>query len=113
TLTCTRSDALAAAASYPVITIVVDVSPTAPGSVINSAAVSGGGESNTANNTASDPTTIGAAPPIISLQKGVSPAGTQAPGTDLTYSIVYTNLGGQPATSVIIADPNAQAPDPL
>jgi len=58
TLTCTRTDALAAAASYPVITLTVNVSSTAASSVTNTATVSGGGETNTANDSASDVTTI-------------------------------------------------------
>ena len=58
TLTCTRSDALAAGASYPAVTVTVNVASTAPASVTNQATVSGGGETNTANNSASDPTAI-------------------------------------------------------
>jgi hypothetical protein len=54
TLTCTRSDALAGASSYPAITLTVTVSSTAGSSVTNSAAVSGGGDTNPANNTATD-----------------------------------------------------------
>jgi len=57
-LTCTRSNALAAGTAYPVITLNVNVATNAPASVTNTATVSGGGETNTANNTASDPTTI-------------------------------------------------------
>ncbi len=107
TLTCTRSDALAASASYPVITVTVNVSLSAPASVTNSATVSGGGESNVSNNTANDLTTINAAaPPSVGLVKSVSPGGTQNPGTDLLYTIVYTNTGGQPANSFLIIDPN-------
>ena len=49
--------ALAAAASYPVITLTVNVATTAPASVTNTANVSGGGEANTANNSANDVTT--------------------------------------------------------
>jgi uncharacterized repeat protein (TIGR01451 family) len=114
TLTCTRSDVLAAGLSYPTITLTVDVALTAPGSVTNSATVSGGGESNATNNTANDPTTINAAPPPnILLQKSVSPNGPQPPGTDLTYTIVYTNNGGQPATTFILVDPNVGNADPL
>jgi uncharacterized repeat protein (TIGR01451 family) len=60
-LTCTRSDALAAGAAYPPITVTVNVAADAPASVTNIVAVSGGGETNTANNTAGDPTTINAA----------------------------------------------------
>lgn len=57
TLTCTRGDALAEVTSYPVITITVDVAVGAPGGVTNTVTVSGGGETNTANDTASDFTT--------------------------------------------------------
>jgi hypothetical protein len=57
-ITCTRSDALAAGVSYPAINATVNVSSTAPVSVINTAAVSGGGETNTANDQATDATTI-------------------------------------------------------
>jgi uncharacterized repeat protein (TIGR01451 family) len=107
TLTCTRSDALAAGSSYPVITLTVNVSLAAPASVTNTATVSGGGESNASNNSANDLTTINAAaPPSVSLVKSVSPGGTQLPGTDLLYTIVYTNTGGQPANNLIIVDPN-------
>jgi CSLREA domain-containing protein len=55
---CSRSDALAAGNSYPPVTLTVNVAPDAPASVTNTATISGGGEVNTANNTASDVTTI-------------------------------------------------------
>jgi sugar lactone lactonase YvrE len=58
TLTCSRSDVLNAGSSEPAIIVTVNVSQTAPGSVTNLATVSGGGEPSTANNQASDPTTI-------------------------------------------------------
>jgi uncharacterized repeat protein (TIGR01451 family) len=107
TLTCTRSDALAAGSSYPVITLTVNVALSAPASVTNVASISGGGQSNTTNDTASDPTTINAAaPPSVSLVKSVSPGGPQIPGTDLLYTVVYANTGGQPANNLIIVDPN-------
>ncbi len=57
-LTCTRTDALPAGASFPLITVTVAVASNAPNSVTNIATVSGGGDANAANNTASDPTTI-------------------------------------------------------
>ena len=55
TLTCTRSDALGAGASYLAITVTVNVASNATASLTNQASVSGGGSA-TAN--ASDPTTI-------------------------------------------------------
>ena len=55
---CTRTDVLAAGASYPAITLTVNVAANAPVAVTNTANVAGGGETNTGNNTAADPTTI-------------------------------------------------------
>jgi hypothetical protein len=53
TLACTRSDSLAAGASYPAIRIVVNVSGSLVGNVTDNATVSGGGDQNTSNNSAS------------------------------------------------------------
>jgi uncharacterized repeat protein (TIGR01451 family) len=61
-LSCNRSDALANGASYPPITLTTSVAVNAPTSLINSATVSGGGEVNTANDTATDTTTINQLP---------------------------------------------------
>ena len=58
TVSCTRSDVLAAGASYPVIRVTVTVLSSAANAVTNVATVSGGGETNAANDTASDPTNI-------------------------------------------------------
>ena len=63
TVTCTRSDTLPASGFYPPITVTVNVASDAPGSVTNSATVSGGGQIYTADDTSSDPTTIAASPP--------------------------------------------------
>ena len=59
TLTCQRHDVLAPGAAWPPITLYVNVAANAPGSVTNTATVSGGGS---VTNTTSDPTTIGPAP---------------------------------------------------
>jgi uncharacterized repeat protein (TIGR01451 family) len=61
TLTCTRADVLAAGGSYPAITLTVNVPNNIQANVTNTATVSGGGELNTANNTATDSTHIGVA----------------------------------------------------
>ncbi len=57
-LTCTRNDALAATASYPDITLTVDVAANAPPSVDNTATVSGGGDIVPGNNSDTDQTNI-------------------------------------------------------
>ncbi|HEX4138655.1 MAG TPA: FG-GAP-like repeat-containing protein [Bryobacteraceae bacterium] len=58
TVACSRSDALAASGSYPPINVAVNVTLAAPLSVTNTATASGGGETNTSNDVASDVTQI-------------------------------------------------------
>ena len=54
TLVCERSDSLAGQASYPVITITVSIASGLTGNVTGTATVSGGGDQNPANNTATN-----------------------------------------------------------
>jgi hypothetical protein len=60
TLTCTRSDALVPDASFPPITVTVNVATNAPASVTNFTAVSDGGDGDPTDKTVSDATTINA-----------------------------------------------------
>jgi uncharacterized repeat protein (TIGR01451 family) len=102
TLTCTRNDfALTPGSNYPFITVTVDVSPTAPASVTNTATVSGGGDSNTNNNVAQDVTIIGAPPtPDVTISK--SHTGNFVQGQiGATYSITVLNVGTGPTTSAV------------
>src|SRR2546423_88485 len=93
TLTCTRSDALAAGASYAAITVTVDVATSAPTSVSNSATVSGGGEMNTANDTATDPTVISpAGAPDLTITKTHAGNFTQGQ-TGASYALTASNTG--------------------
>ena len=93
TLTCTRADPLAAGAAYPPITVTVSVLANAATSVTNVATVGGGGESNVANNIASDPTTIlPAAAPAASTWVAT------AVGTGSATLNGTVNPDGQPAT---------------
>jgi uncharacterized repeat protein (TIGR01451 family) len=90
---CNRSDALAAAASYPALTLTVNVAANAPATVTNTATVSGGGETNTSNDTASDATPIAAAS-VSDLTITNSHTGNFSPGqTGATYTITVTNSG--------------------
>jgi hypothetical protein len=57
---CTRNDALAEGAAYPAIMVVASVAQSAGSSLTNQATVSGGGDTNAANNTASDLTAVAA-----------------------------------------------------
>jgi uncharacterized repeat protein (TIGR01451 family) len=56
TVTCTQSGSIGAEASAPDITLTVN--PGAAGDVTNTVTVAGGGETDTSNNTASDPTRV-------------------------------------------------------
>jgi Salmonella virulence plasmid 65kDa B protein/Insecticide toxin TcdB middle/N-terminal region/FG-GAP-like repeat/Domain of unknown function DUF11 len=64
---CTRSDVLAAGASYPAITLTMNVALNAPSPVTNVVTVSGGGEVNTSNDSYSDPTTITTSSGVVRL----------------------------------------------
>ena len=76
---CTRSDALAPQASYPGITVTASVGAgVQPGTVTNAAGVSGGGDSNPGNNTASDPTIITAPPPVGASDLAITKCTAQA-----------------------------------
>ena len=99
TLTCTRSDALAAVSSYPVITLTVDVASNAAASLTNTATVSGGGETNTANDTANDVTSVNT-PPDLTVAKSHTGNFTQGQ-TGATYTITVTNSGGTPTSGTV------------
>ena len=67
-LTCTRSDQLDANARYPAVMLTVNVALTAsPATLTNSATVSGGGEQNKNNDSASDATSLTCAPGLPSF----------------------------------------------
>jgi uncharacterized repeat protein (TIGR01451 family) len=102
TVTCTRATALAAGASYPAIVVVVNVLQTAGSSLTNTAAASGGGQTNTANDSASDPTTV-VSSSDLSLSKTVNnPNPIQ--GQNVTFTITLTNSGPSNATNVVVTD---------
>ena len=98
---CTRSDLLGAGTSYLAITLTVNVSVSAPASVTNTATVSGGGETNTGNNTANDVTSIlAAAVPDLTIAKSHSGNFTQGQ-VGATYSIVVTNSGAASTSGTV------------
>jgi uncharacterized repeat protein (TIGR01451 family) len=101
-LSCTRADTLVAGGSYAVLTVIVNVAATAPGSVTNVATVSGGGETNTANDTATDVTIVDA-PADFSIVAAVNSA-TVNKGSKAAYVMTLTPLNNVPfATSINLA----------
>jgi len=99
TFTCTRADALAAAGTYAPITVTVDVANNAPANLTNTATVSGGGEIDTANDTASDPTKT----MQIDLVLAKTHSGNWNPGdTGKTYALTVSNVGAAPTDGSVV-----------
>jgi len=99
TLTCTRSNVLKAGRSYPTITLKVNVAANAPTSVTNTVLVSGGGETDTTNNTAIDVTTITPVVPDLTITKKHS--GRFRRGKTGTYTIRVSNSGNGPTSGAV------------
>src|ERR1700722_19869935 len=107
TVTCTRSDVLAPNTSYPAITITATinvVTPPPPTTVTNTATVSGGGEINTANDTATDVANV-----LLPADADMAITKTGSPnpvlqGSTLTYTLGVTNNGPASATLVNVTD---------
>ena len=100
-VTCVRSDSLAANSNYPPVIVTVTVSNT-PGSVTALATVSGGNDGNTSNNTASDTTNVrylttvslNSSPNPSTLGQAVTLTATVGNGTgDVTFYDGTTVLG--------------------
>ncbi len=99
-VTCTRSDALAANANYPAITLTVNIATGAPASVVNTASVSGGGDTNSLNNTTSDPTSI--IPPPADLTISKTHIGNFQQGQGFaSYTITVSNTGSSPTSGTV------------
>jgi len=99
TLTCTRSDSLAAGSSYPAITLKVNVAATAPASVTNTATVSGGGETNTSDDSASDVTAI---TQLADFTIAMTHSGNFTHGeTGAQYTITASNAGNGPSSGTV------------
>ncbi|MFO1064612.1 MAG: hypothetical protein U0892_12180 [Pirellulales bacterium] len=99
TLTATRSDALAAGASYPALNVNLSVADSAPSSVTTTANVTGGGETNTSNNNASDTFSI---TPVADLSITGSHSGTirQGDSSD-SYTLTVQNSGAGSTTGQV------------
>ena len=101
-LSCTRADALVAGGSYAALTIIVNVSATAAGSVTDTAIVSGGGETNTANDSATDVTIVDApsGPGDFSIAAAATTV-TLNQGSQAAYILTLTPLNNVPFTTPI------------
>jgi hypothetical protein len=87
---CTRTDVLAAGASYAPITLTANVSPTAPSGATNQVSVSGGGS---AGASGGDPTIVVALPTYANPLAFAVPVSVVG-GVPATFSVTYTAQNG-------------------
>jgi len=102
TVSCTDSTVLAANSSYPSITINANVAQTAPSTVTNTAVVSGGGEINLTNDTATDVANV-----ISSADLSVTNTAAPNPvaaGSNITYTQVVTDNGPSAADNATLVE---------
>ena len=103
TVSCTRSDALAAGASYPAITVTASVLQSAPATLTNTAMVVGGGPVDPLKYTSTDIASVGSTADL-----GVTDSGTPDPvaaGGNITYTQVVTNSGPSAADNATLVAP--------
>jgi uncharacterized repeat protein (TIGR01451 family) len=97
---CTRSDSLAAGASYPTLTLTVNVASSGPSPVTNIAEVSSDGAANSVNSVSNDVTAIVGTAPSLSITKSHTGSFTQ--GQVGTYSVTVSNvLGAGPTNGTV------------
>lgn len=102
--TCSRTDLQAAGGSYPPITVSVNIAQGASSPLVNSVAVTltGQTEASTANNAATDTTTLTPQADLAILKTdGVT---TVTAGDALTYTIAASNAGPSNAPGTSVAD---------
>lgn len=100
TSTCSRSDALAPGGSYPNIALTVNVAANAPPTVVNTATVSGANDSNPANDSSSDPTTVTANGIDLTIAK-THTGNARAGQTNFNYTITVSNVGMSPSAGTV------------
>jgi LPXTG-site transpeptidase (sortase) family protein len=103
TVVCTHPNTggLAPGTSLPQITIVVTVGQAAAPSVTNAATLANADDTNSANNTASDPTSVVSAD--LAVTKSVAPT-VVAELAPITYTVSIRNDGPSNTTGVVLTD---------
>jgi uncharacterized repeat protein (TIGR01451 family) len=106
TVTCTRAGPVTSGTTLPAITITVTVALTAAPSVTNTASVS---SSTTFDPDSSDnSSTVTTNVLYLKLDKAYTLGGpAPTPGTDINYTVAFSNLGGAALQSIVLFDPNS------
>ncbi|HEX3559239.1 MAG TPA: DUF11 domain-containing protein [Pyrinomonadaceae bacterium] len=104
TVTCTNPGPLASGANLSAITLSVGVAAAAAPSVSNTASVSNATfDPSSANNSSTATTNV----LYVNLNKSFTLGGPNAtPGTNITYTIAFSNLGGAAVQNLVIIDPD-------
>jgi uncharacterized repeat protein (TIGR01451 family) len=106
-VTCERPDSLQPGTSWPTIQITVNVSSSAS-NVVNTANLSGGGDTTPTDNVADDPTIVVAAAPDLRISKRhQDPFSSGQAGA--TYLIVVSNAGSRETTGDVTVTDNVPA----
>ena len=100
TLTCTRSDVLAAGDSYPPILVDATVTNPVPATVENTATVSGGGSATQSGSDGGGATGLADVSITKSADSSIVPNGGQ-----VTYTLNVQNAGPSSAENVMVSDP--------
>jgi uncharacterized repeat protein (TIGR01451 family) len=113
TVICARSDALSPGASYPAISLEVNIALNAPSQLTNEASISGGNDANAANNIARDQVLIrDPGKPRLVVRKTHS-AGMVPGGTGQFFITVQNSGDGPTSGPVTVVDDMAAAFKPL
>jgi uncharacterized repeat protein (TIGR01451 family) len=100
TISCTRSDALAGGASYPAVTVNINVTQSAPATLTNTGLISGGGDVSPLNDTSTDVASV-----VSTASLSVTDTATPDPvaaGSNITYTQVVTNSGPSAADNATL-----------
>ena len=102
-LSCTRNDTTLPGASAPPITMVATINATPGSTLINNAAVGGGGEVYLPNDFASDQIVIGGVPDMTIVKTHTGTA--FVPGGSVAFTLTARNVGNAPTNGVVtVAD---------
>ena len=97
-LTCNTIAVLQPGASYPPITVTASIAATASGTLVNNATVGGGGETNLANDNATDSISVATLPDMTIVK---SHTGIFTRGGTGTYNLLVSNVGGSQTVGTV------------
>jgi uncharacterized repeat protein (TIGR01451 family) len=108
TVTCTRAGPVTSGTTLPAITLTVTVGATAAPSVTNSASVASSVtfDPDQSDNTGSATTSV----LYLKLDKSYTLGGPNpTPGTDINYTVAFSNPGGAVLQTVVLVDPDSSS----